>query len=153
MKVVTTVCMTRGVWNNIKHEEWDGFYFMEQVLDWSLYKGCKGKLYVESMEAEIPKGPERDAIMEGGWLRLSYQYLPAKQIPVEGSEIKAHRTFGARWTLQESGWFDLPSTPGVACLWIQGKAAPGKQISIALANLTIVEPEPGDDFSEKPSYE
>ena len=131
MKVVDSIQFNRGSWATHTNTEWEGFYLFEAVLDWSYYKGCKGELWVESMDFENPP--------EGGWLRLAYQYKPAEFIPVIGSEIKTRNTVGNRWTLQKSEAFDLPQTGDVACLWIQGKAEKGKNISIALATLVILE--------------
>jgi len=131
MTVVAVIPIAKGQWESTGNsEEWVGMYFFEVVLDWSLFKGCKGKLYVETMHS--------DSIKEGGWLRLAYQQMPSEFIPVEGSTIKTRVTSPARWELLESDWFELPEEPGVSCLWIQGKAEPDKRISVALATLVVV---------------
>ncbi len=106
-------------------------YFFEVLLDWSLFKGSKGKLYVETMHNKE----------EGGIIRLAYQQQPSNFIPIEGSEIVTKKTHSVRWELLESEWFDLPEDKGVSCIWIQAKADKGKKCSVALATLII-----GDDF-------
>jgi hypothetical protein len=134
VKIVTLVPITKGVWESTNSPDWTPMYFMECLLDWSMFRGCKGKLYVETMEnAE-----------EGGWLRLGYQQVPAKWVHIEDSEIDTEDKppqQSARWALLESQWFDLPKDPGVSCLWILCKARPKKRCSVALATLVIAEPE------------
>ena len=122
----------RGEWESHGNQNWEGFYFFENVLNWDLFKGCIGKLCVETMHnAE-----------EGGELALSYQQLPPRENmkPIEGSVIKTHPSkHGARWLLTESDWFKLPELGGVSCLWMVGRAEPNKRISLALATLYIAE--------------
>lgn len=121
-----------GEWAYHTLQKWSGFYFFETVLDWSLFKGMKGKLYVETMHS-----PE-----EGGEIALGYQQAPPREgmEPVEGSIIKTYPSHhGARWLLAESEWFNLPEQSGVSCLWIIGKAEPNKKISIALATLVVAD--------------
>ena len=128
MEIVAVIPIAKGQWESAKSNDWIGMYFFEVLLDWSLFKGCKGKLYVETMHND----------KEGGWLRLAYQQKPALFLSVEGSEIKTKKTYSIRWELLESDWFNLPQDKGVSCLWIQGKAESNKNISVALATLIIV---------------
>ena len=138
-KVVATVTFNRGSWSTTNNTEWNGFYFVEAVLDWSLFRGCVGKLYVETMHATYQEPGKLPWLNEGGWLRLAYQQGP-EMIPVAGSEIKTYAKHVARWQLLESpGWFPIPNVPDVSCLWIEGRAEEGKNISVALATLVIAE--------------
>ena len=130
--MITVIPITRGVWSSHSNIEWEGFYFEEFVIDWSLFKNARSKLYVETMHGN------QSGKMESGELRMSYQYLPAIQIPIAGSEIKTRQKVTARWQLLESEWFDMPTTGDVACVWIQGKADPNCNISLALATLVIL---------------
>lgn len=131
MRVVATIPITKGSWEVTKSNDWIGMYFLEVLLDWSFFKGCKGKLYVETMHSEE----------EGGKIRLAYQQEPNNLIPVKGSEIVTRKTHSVRWELLESGWFDIPEEGGVSCLWVQAKADLGKRCSVALATLVIVDGE------------
>lgn len=135
MNVKAIIPITKGTWESTaESEEWTPMYFMECLLDWSLFPGCQGKLYVETMENEE----------EGGKLRLGYQQVPAKWIHIEDSEILTEDKppeQSARWALLESPWFDLPKDDGVSCLWILCKAKPGRRCSVALATLVIAQPE------------
>jgi hypothetical protein len=154
-----------------KAEGWYGFYFEEFGTDWSMYPGCWGKLIMETQDCDIAPSVDgrKPAIKEGGWLRLAYQYTAWKMIPAEGSEVRTdqivdtpegeistHMTpiadsevhssqsiITARWKMVHSQWFKLPETPGDACVWIEGKADPGKNISLALATLHIGKPKVG----------
>jgi hypothetical protein len=131
MKIPVVIPFNRNSqWATHRSRNWEGFYFFETVLDWSLFKGCKGKLCVETMHnAE-----------EGGELALSYQQTPPRSDmkPIEGSIIKTYPSpHGGRWLLTDSEWFDLPIQEGVSCLWIIGRAEPNKNISVALATLVI----------------
>ena len=145
-EIVCAFTITRGDWMVADREHdtladgWLGFYFGEFGTDWSMFPGCWGKLVVETMDAEIPASPGKSAINEGGSLRLAYQYVPRIMIPVEGSEIRTARIMPARWQMLHSGWFKLPETSGDACVWIEGKPDPGKQISLALATLHVARP-------------
>jgi hypothetical protein len=128
-----SIPITKGQWEVTQnYKTWEHMYFMEVLLDWSMYPNCVGKLMVETIHNAD----------EAGRLRLSYQQEPAKWIPVEGSIIftnskpEKHR---ARWTLLESDWFPLPTEPGVSCLWIDCMAEKGKKCSVALATLVIKE--------------
>ena len=131
MNVVAVIPIAKGQWENIHYitepKAWVGFYFFEVVLDWSLFEGCRGKLYVETIHNKE----------HGGVLRLAYQQKPANMIPVVGSEIVTRDTSGVRWQLLESDWFDLPVVEGVSCVWVQGKAGEGLTCSLALATLVI----------------
>lgn len=133
MKPISVISFNRrGEWAFHRNQEWEGFYFFETVLDWSLFKGTRGKLYVETMHSSE----------EGGELALSYQQTPPRDgmKPIEGSIIKTYPSLhGARWLLAESEWFDLPEQDGVSCLWVLGKADAGKNISVALATLVIAD--------------
>ena len=131
-EVVCVIPITKGEWITTTSEEWEGLYFAEFVIDWSLFKGCKGKLYVETMYAEALDPPKY------GWLRMAYQQEPAKFIAVEGSEIETRQKVSARWQLLESEWFKTPEESGVSCVWIQGKTKKGYECSLALATLVIV---------------
>ena len=130
-EVVCVIPITKGEWITTTSEEWEGLYFAEFVIDWSLFKNCYGKLYIETMHADSLNPPKL------GWLRMAYQQEPAQFIPVEGSEIETQQKTSARWQLLESEWFKLPDEPGVSCVWIQGKTNKGCECSLALATLVI----------------
>ena len=127
MNIVAVVPIAKGQWENTDSQEWVGMYFFEVVLDWRLFEGCRGKLYVETIHNKE----------HGGELRLAYQQKPAEFVVVEGSEVVSENTSGVRWQLLESDWFDLPKDEGVSCVWVQGKADEGKTCSLALATLVI----------------
>lgn len=131
-EVVAVIPITRGQWMTITSVEWEGFYFEEFIIDWSLFKNCYGRLYVETMHAD-GLNPKR-----GGFLRLAYQQNPAEFIPIEGSDIETYQKVSTRWQLLESEWFKLPEEPGVSCVWVQGKALPERECCLALATLVIV---------------
>ena len=143
--IVTTFTITRGQWMTADQmhstgPEWMGFYYEEFATDWSMFPGCWGKLVMETMDCDIPASEGKPAIKEGGWLRLAYQYHAHTMIPVEGSEAHSKGIISARWQMVHSNWFKLPETPGDACVWIEGKSEPGKQISLALATLHVARP-------------
>jgi len=130
-EVVCVIPITRGEWITTTSETWEGLYFAEFVIDWSLFKDCIGKLYVETMHANSLVPPKC------GWLRLAYQQEPANFITIEDSEIETSQKVSARWQLLESDWFDIPEEPGVSCVWVQGKTRKGHECSLALATLVI----------------
>jgi len=132
-KVIAVISITRGSWMKTDMPKWEGLYFEEFLIDWSLFSNCSGKFYVETMHCETLKPPQ------AGALRLAYQQLPAQMIPIEGSEITTYQKTKSRWQLLESEWFKLPQKRGVSCVWVQGKANPKCEISLALATLVIAE--------------
>jgi len=143
-KFIASFCFANREWSqpSIGHDDpdWKGFYFHEFVIDWSIFPpNSYGQLYVETMHVEIPSSEGKPAIREGGEIRVAYQYKPHAMIPIEESIIKTYIKTSARWQLLSSEWFKIPSTPDVACVWIEGKSEPGKNISLALATLVIAE--------------
>ena len=127
-KVVAVIPIAKGQWETTESIDWCGMYFFEVLLDWSLFEGGLGKLYVETIHnAEY-----------SGELRLVYQQKPAVFVPIVGSEIVTRNVTGVRWQLLESDWFVLPSVGGVSCVWVQGKADMDKLCSIALATLVVI---------------
>ena len=132
MKVIAVIPFVAGKWKETDNYQWTGLHFLEVVLDWTLFKGCKGKLYVETMHNDEEYG---------GMIRLAYQQYKALWMPVDGSEIITKQPHeDVNWALLESEWFKLPTyVAGVACLWIQGKADGFKKCRVALATLVITE--------------
>ena len=128
MKPVALINLNTGRWVSTQNKDWTELYFVETVLDLSLFKHCKAKLYVETLHRE----------KEGGELRLAWQQAPSKWNPFQGSEIVTRKKNSGHWQLMESEWFTVPYIPDVSCLWVQGKAAADKeQISVALATVVF----------------
>jgi hypothetical protein len=153
MQIVGTFNMTKGEWmiphmeHDTKADGWLGFYFEEFIMDWSILpRGAKGKLYFESQHADIPGTPP---VKEGGEVRLAYQYEPWHMIPVPDSNVKTYQKFGARWQMYESNWFDMPTTPGLACVWMEGKPYPDRNITLALITLVVAIDIPEEMLNKK----
>ena len=151
MKVLATIPFAKREWSvpSINHDDpnWMGFYFEEFVIDWSIYpENSVGILYVETQDCDIPASADgvNPPIRQGGWLRVAYQYVPHQMIPIPGSEIETYVKTPARWQLLESKKFPIPHTPGVACVWIEGKPKPGREVVLALATIVIFAPEDGE---------
>jgi len=119
-----------GRWVSTKERKWTGLYFVETVIDLSLFAGRKAKLYVETIHKST----------EGGWLALAWQQKPAKWHLLDGSIIETRTKNSGQWQLQESELFTIPDVPDVSCMWIMGKADPDKQqVSCALATVVIMD--------------
>lgn len=113
-QVVAVINITKGTWEGTKSNEWKGLYFLETLLDFSLFKKCYGKLYVETMH---------NSRTFGGEIRLAYVQKIDTWIPIFGSEIITKKTHEPKdWELMQSDWFALPEVEGVSCIWIQAKA-------------------------------
>lgn len=129
MEVIAVIPITKGQWQGTTEIEWTGLYFLETLLDFSLFKGCVGKLYVETMHSSR---------QYGGSIRLAYVQKIGEWIPIEGSEIYTKKTHEPKdWELMQSEWFALPTVEGVSCVWIQAKAEQFKTCQVAFATLTI----------------
>jgi len=120
-----------GRWVSAKEKKWTGLYFVETVIDLSLFAGRKAKLYVETLHR-----PEK----EGGQLCLAWQQAPQKWNHIEDSVITTRHKNSGHWQLQESELFTIPDIPDVSCMWIMGKCGPDKdQVSCALATVVIMD--------------